>query len=86
MFAGCEHNAEGLLQRLRQADCGSGDHGAGQDLAPGALRLHPLPAGTRHPQLLRAGRQPVLRAGLPQPVQSTLLLLQRAHTGCKHNR
>lgn len=78
-----EHDAEGLLHRVRQGHRRPSDHGPGQDVAPGALHVQPLFPGAGHQELLRTRRPAVLRTGLPQPVLAEMRLLQRAHTGRK---
>lgn len=81
--AGREHNSEGLLHGVRQGDRRPGDHGAGQDMASGALYMLALLAGAGYTQFLRARRPAVLRTGLPRPVLAPVRVLQRAHIGRK---
>lgn len=57
----------------------AGDHGPGPHLAPGALHVRSLQPGAGHEELLRAWRQALLRAWLPQSVLAAMRLLQRAH-------
>lgn len=79
---GCKHNAKGLLQRMRQANCRPSNHSFGQDMASGAFHLQPLQPGVGNEKFLRAWWESILRGGLSQLVQPTLCLLQRPHSRC----
>lgn len=78
-----EHDTERMLHRVRQGHRRSSDNGPGQDVAPGALYMHPLLPGVGHPELLRTRRTAVLRTRLSQPVLAQMRVLQRADTGRK---
>lgn len=73
---GLDSDSKGLL-------FGTGDHGAGPHLAPGALHVRALQPGAGHTELLRARRAAVLRARLPQPVLAEMRVLQRTDLGCQ---
>ena len=57
----------------------AGDHSAGAYLPHRALHVHTLQRAAGHVQLLRAGRQGVLRAGLPRAVRAAVCILQGTH-------